>query len=403
MTSTGRFLVGINYWPRETAMFWWRRFDLACVRRDFSLLADFGFDLVRIFLLWEDFQPEIRRVSVSCLDRLVQVAETAHESRIKILPTFFTGYMSGMNWLPPWMLESSGEKGRFSIFSDGQVLQAGIRNMYGEKEVLKAQKLLLHETTGALQGHPAVWGYDLGNEPLNLVIPPSKDRARAWLEEMVLELKRYDSDIPVTLGLGQQDLEEDRVLGPGEVASACDLLAVHAYPCYAAWAEGPLDWRASLFVALLASWLGGKKVLLEGFGVPTDPGRTALPEEERERLGGVELVPEEDAALYYGKVLEVLSAYGFPGGMAWCFSDFEPRLWEVSPLREHVHERYFGLFRWDGSPKEGAGRIAGAGRGPASTEASLDWIDLRPDDYYERPGEHLERLYQRFKERFQEV
>jgi hypothetical protein len=36
-------------------------------------------------------------------------------------------------------------------------------------------------------------------------------------------------------------------------------------------------------------------------------------------------------------------------------------------------------------------------------EPCSDWIDIKPEEYYERSREHLERLYRRFKDRFPEV
>jgi len=398
-----QFLVGINYWPKETAMYWWQKFDASVVKRDFSILAEYGFHIVRTFLLWEDFQPEIRQVSVPSLNHLVQVAEAARDFKLQILPSFFTGHMSGLNWLPPWMLESFSGEERFPIFSVGEIRRGSIRNMYTDREVWKAQKLLLRETTGALQGNPAIWGWDLGNEPSNLVLPPSKDAARAWLEEMVVELKRYDSDIPVTLGLHQEDLEEDRVLGPLEVAQFCDILSMHAYPSYAEWADGPLDEKVPLFLTHLTAWLGGKEVLLEEFGVPTEPDRGRLSEGDQKKLGQIRLMSEDSAEAYYRRVFALLRTNGYAGALAWCFSDYEPGLWDVPPLDDHVHERFFGLFRWDGSPKEPAKLFPTLDRRFSEREPGLDWIDIRPEEHYERPMEHLKRLYRRFKERFEEV
>jgi hypothetical protein len=262
---------------------------------------------------------------------------------------------------------------------------------------------LIREVASALQGHPAIWGWDLGNEPSNVVCPPSKDMARAWLEEMVTELKRRDEDLPVTLGLHQGDLEEDRVLGPKEAGVFCDVLSMHAYPCYAEWADGPLDERVPLFLALLTWWLGGKEVLLGEFGVPTEPGEGALSLEDREKLGDVDMISEGDAGEYYRNVFELLIAHGFPGAFAWYFSDYEPALWDVFPLDDLVHERYFGLFRFNGSAKEATKLIPMLDRRRGKREPRSDWIDIKPDEYYGRPGEHLERLYRRFKDRFPEI
>ena len=51
------FPVGVNYWPRRKAMGWWKAFDRAEVEDEFDVIAGLGLSVVRIFLLWEDFQP----------------------------------------------------------------------------------------------------------------------------------------------------------------------------------------------------------------------------------------------------------------------------------------------------------------------------------------------------------
>jgi len=384
-------------------MHWWARFDPFTVKRDFSLLGEYRFEVVRIFLLWEDFQPEIGRVSVKALNQLVRVADMGHDAKISILPTFFTGHMNGLNWLPPWMLEPIGGEQRFPIFSVGEVRKGWIRNMYVDREIWKAQRLLIRETTRALQGHPAIWGWDLGNEPSNLVVPPSKDAGRAWLEEMVTELKRWDESIPVTLGFHQEDLEEDRRLGPQEAAQFCEILSVHAKPAHSTWADGPLDEKAPLFLGLLTQWLGGKGVVIEEFGIPTRPIQLALSEIDREELGRIVLVSEEEAEIYSGKVLELLSAHGILGALYRCFSDYDPALWDKPPLDEDVPERFCGLFRWNGSPKAAAKVAFHSAQEKSSRPLSWDWIDIDRREYYERPGEHLEHLYRNFRDCFQEV
>ncbi len=51
------FVLGVNYWPRRMAMYWWNDFYPGEVHEEFALLRDLGLSLVRIFLLWDDFQP----------------------------------------------------------------------------------------------------------------------------------------------------------------------------------------------------------------------------------------------------------------------------------------------------------------------------------------------------------
>ena len=56
-------------------MAWWSRFDVGEVAGDFERIAASGMDSLRLFLLWEDFQPEPDRVDRDMLRRLVTVAD----------------------------------------------------------------------------------------------------------------------------------------------------------------------------------------------------------------------------------------------------------------------------------------------------------------------------------------
>ena len=244
-------------------MNWWHCFDAGVVKEDFSRIRDAGLSVLRIFLLWEDFQPLPNKVSVKGLDQLVTVMEIGHERGLRLIPTLFTGHMSGMNYLSSWMLELKEGDDRFPVYSEGKKRRNAIRNFYTDREVIEAQKLLVREVSSALQGHPALWAWDLGNEPSNLILPPGNKDALIWLEEMVSELKKKDETIPVTLGLHQEDLEEDRKMGPKEVAAFCDFLSMHTYSIYAKWLDSQLDEDVSLFLGLLTQWLGSKKVMIE--------------------------------------------------------------------------------------------------------------------------------------------
>ena len=41
------FLLGVNYWPRQKAMYWWSDFDAGEVRDEFAVIADLGLKIVR--------------------------------------------------------------------------------------------------------------------------------------------------------------------------------------------------------------------------------------------------------------------------------------------------------------------------------------------------------------------
>ena len=71
------FLLGVNYWPRNKAMFWWADFDAGEVRDEFAMIRDLGLTHVRFFLLWESFQPTPDAVSTSALRDLRTVCDIA--------------------------------------------------------------------------------------------------------------------------------------------------------------------------------------------------------------------------------------------------------------------------------------------------------------------------------------
>ncbi|MGB5414942.1 MAG: hypothetical protein WBN01_09895, partial [Polyangiales bacterium] len=227
------FRLGVNYWPARTAMGWWTAFDAAEVAADFGRIAGCGFDSVRIFLRWEDFQPTPSRVASKMVDRLVATLDEASTAGLSVMPTLFTGHMSGVNWIPSWAL--SGEVGddRFRVLSGGRVTGSRLTNWYSDASIIQAQSVLAREVAGALAGHRALWAWDLGNENSNCAAPPDKAHAREWLLRVTDAIRGADANALVTLGLHMEDLEQDRNLGPREAAGVCDFLQMHGYPGYA--------------------------------------------------------------------------------------------------------------------------------------------------------------------------
>jgi endo-1,4-beta-mannosidase len=389
------FRVGVNYWPAASAMGWWSTFDPAEVETDFARIAARGLDSVRVFLTWEDFQPAPGRVDREMLRRLVGVADLAARLGLALIPTLFTGHMSGVNWIPPWALGGSDGDPRFRVVSGGRVVRRELRNWYSDPAIGDAQVLLATEAAAALAGHEAVLAWDLGNENSNCVIPPSSSSARAWLARMSSAIRRADARALVTVGLHMEDLEEDRRLGPREAAEVCDLLSMHGYPIYARWARGPTDAELLPFLARVTRWLGdGRDVLFSEFGLPTyrhdDP--------HTQTAGAAPLVEEEAAAAYTTTALEGLRRAGCLGALLWCYSDYDPTLWEKPPFDLAPHERTFGLWRSDGSPKPAVAAIAAfVGAERCAPGDGDTWIDIDRDEFLLDPSALLPRLYRRYR------
>jgi endo-1,4-beta-mannosidase len=388
-----RFRLGINYWPLSSAMAMWRRFDAVEVAEDFACIAEAGFDCVRVFLLWEDFQPEPERVSLERLADLVAVADAARREGLDLMPTLFTGHMSGVNWAPGWALDRGARPGRFRTVSSGRSVEAGLRNWYADGEVEAAQRRLAREAGAALAGHPALWAWDLGNEPSNCVRPPTARDGVGWIRRMTEALRGRAVLPPVTLGLHQEDLAEDRRLGPREAGPALDFACMHAYPAYARWARDAADDGVPVFLGLLTRWLSGREVLLAELGAPVR--RSDLPDP-----AGPGLLDEEAAAAFTGRALEGLCGAAFLGALLWCFGDYDAALASEPPFDLAPHEMCFGLWRSDRTPKRAVAVVRAFGRRERPPPPRrLDWIDVSADEYLADPARHLGRLYEAFTAR----
>jgi endo-1,4-beta-mannosidase len=392
-----QFRLGINYWPARTAMRWWTMFDERETAEDFARIAAGGFDSIRVFLLWEAFQPEPDRVDPRMLERLVAVADLAQQAGLDIMPTLFTGHMSGVDWIPGWALGGSERDPRFRVVSGGRVVGDGLRNWYVDGDVARAQALLAGRVAEALAGHAAMWAWDLGNENSNCVVPADRELARRWLSEMTSAIRAADGSALVTIGIHMEDLEEDRRLGPREAAEACDFLTMHGYPIYAGWARSGTDEALVPFLARVTRWLGdGADVLFSEFGLPTYR-RDDLRSEHARAKSASPLIEEAEAADHIRQALAGLREAGCTGAMLWCYSDYDPRTFEDPPLDEAIHERSFGLWRADGTPKPAVEVVkAFAGAGRLSPPDPEQWIDIDPERYWERPGAELSRLYGRY-------
>ena len=393
-----RFTIGVNYWPPKTGVYLWRMFEAADLKRDFSLLAEYGFEAARIFLMWEDFQPEIHTVSVRVLDRLVQVANAAHDQHLQILPTFFCGYLSGLNWAPEWLVESGKNRGGIPVHAGGKIIPNRLRNMFADREVRNAQKRLLHEIVNALKGHPAIWGWDLGNEITRFAPAPSNDRVRAWFEEMRNELKRWDAHLPVTVGIRPGDLEDPSALFLKEAAPFCDLLSLQALPPFPQGADSSSDPGFPVFLCLLTNWLSGKETILGSYGLPIQPPPGTLNESDRARIRNIRLSTEGEAEDFHRRALRLLGKCGIAAAFVSSFADIDSTLWEKPPYKERVSERFYGLFRWNGEPKPAAKLFSESSRRRTPGEPDWTWIDMDPKDYAENPPRNLKHLYGKFRD-----
>jgi len=404
---TQPFTLGVNYWPRKKAMYWWSNFDAGEVREEFAIIKEIGLNVVRLFLLWDDFQPEPTSVAKDKLDNLVKVADIAAEYGLGLDVTFFTGHMSGPNWSPRWLLggplpPSEHQHWLRDVVSNGKKVDQGYRNMFHDEMALNATRLLLKTVVSTLKDHPAIWMWNLGNEPDLFAWPNSSDEGAAWVKEMVGLIKAIDPKHPVTIGLHGDGLHRDNGLRIDKVYAETDVAVMHSYPMYTPWARKPLDPDFVPFTCALTSALSGKPVLMEEFG-----GCTALPGEATYTWKWVEtngrdheqfMASEEDFAEFLSLTIPKLQDSGATGAMLWCYADYVPELWDLPPCQNSRHERFFGLVRPDGSLKPHAKVIQEFAKTNPQVKPIPDYAKLtvNPDEFYKEPLGYLVDLYEQY-------
>ncbi|MBN8655230.1 MAG: cellulase family glycosylhydrolase [Anaerolineae bacterium] len=398
------FTLGVNYWPRRKAMYWWSQFDAGEVREEFALIKEIGMNVVRLFLLWDDFQPDPNSVNTEAVNNLVKVADIAIEHGLGLDVTFFTGHMSGPNWSPRWLLGGDLPPAAHShwlrdVVSEGKLTDKGYRNMFHDEQAIKAERLLLQTVVGALKDHPAVWMWNLGNEPDLFAWPDTSDQGAAWVKEMVTLIKSIDPKRPVTIGLHGDGIHRDNGLRVDKVYAHTDVAVMHSYPMYSDWARKPLDPDYVPFTCALTAALGGKPVLMEEFG-----GCTALPGEASYMMKWIEtngrereqfMASEEDFAEFLSLTIPKLQHSGATGAMLWCYADYIPELWNVPPCQNAVHERFFGLVRPDGSLKPHAKVIQEFAKTKPMVQPIPEYakINITADEFYKEPLGNLVDLY----------
>ena len=199
-----RFRLGCNYWPRNKAMSWWSDFDAGEVADEFDVIADLGMDCVRLFLLWDDWMPAPDVVSMRCLGDLGTRVRcrrgTWAGARRHVLHRSHERSELVAGMAARARRESPTPNPR-QVVSGGRVVGGSYRNPFHDPEAIAAERLLLATVVGTYREHPAIWMWNLGNEPDLFAWPASAAAGRAWVRDMRSFVGEIDPHHPVTCGL----------------------------------------------------------------------------------------------------------------------------------------------------------------------------------------------------------
>lgn len=398
------FVLGVNYWPRRKAMTWWKDFDAGEVHADFAQIAALGMSVVRIFLLWEDFQPTPDSVDAPRLQALHTVADIAARNGLTLDVTFFTGHMSGPNWCPGWLLgepQDATNAHQLWVVSHGKTVDRPYRNPYHDPVALSAARLLISTVVSSLKDHPGISMWNLGNEPDLFAWPRDAAHGQAWVRDMTQLIKSIDVHHPVTCGLHADSLFRNNHLRVHDVYAETDVAVMHSYPMYVSWMKNPLDPDYVPFTCALVTTLTGKPTLMEEFGGCTAPPGAPSQVWNWTAYGKPRsqfMASEQDLADYFAAVLPKLVEVGATGAMLWCWADYSSDLWQQPPCDEAWHERFFGMVRPDGTLKPHAEVIRhfAASKPHVQPPSRRAHLNVSAEEFYRDPPTHLKQSFIEF-------
>jgi endo-1,4-beta-mannosidase len=386
-----RFLLGINYWPRRSAMYMWQRFNLDEIGEDLAQIKALGLDVVRFFLMWEAFQPQPNAMDERALHQFDALMDRIAETGLRAMPTLFCGHMSGVNWLPAWTLERETSVGRFRTIANGNVVDRAIGDFYADAELLRVQVFFAQRVGERVRDHPALFAWDLGNEFSNLRVPATAHDAAEWsarLTEALLEA----SGAGASGGMHGEDLDHDRRLRPSSIARPWPFAMMHGYSVYSAFARDRLDTNVVPFLYQLQQSFSGKRVLFAELGNPECPPGL-------DRVDGFACLDENELALYARGAIDRLHARGALGAFWWCWADYDPALAKMPPFDRAPHELRFGVVRSDGTLKPVAQVLAQLAGEARQTVDTLPAPIGDETEHYAGLPQSIEREYRAYCDR----
>ena len=220
--TQGRLLE--DYWHDEWPL----------VERDFARMRHLGANLVRVHLQFGRFCPRPGEVSQRELDQLQRLVDLAERERLYLDLTGLGCYHQAD--VPIWY------------------------NDLAERERWRAQGVFWRAIAERVHRSPAIFCYDLMNEPVvsggpraagDWLGPPFAGKhfvqfvsldpagrrrsevAKAWIDTLLAEIRAIDRRHLVTVGLVDWSLDRPGLTSgfiPSEACAALDFLAVHLYP-----------------------------------------------------------------------------------------------------------------------------------------------------------------------------
>jgi endo-1,4-beta-mannosidase len=245
-----RFPVGVNYYPLDSGASTWEEWYAGDIDADFADFAATGLTLVRIFISWKLFEPQVDRYSEEATERLGEIVDAAEAHGLRLIVCFFAD-------------------DRHADLLD--VVWARKRDPRTDPYLIERQSALVRHIVERHRSDRSVFAWELANEAFWCGFESSEE-LESWAAALREVVRELDPDRPVMCSFDPETLfHESRVDGRG-VAAECEITVSHPtmrYRTYAA--EGSITSSSSTHLDSFLLRVAGSRrpVLLDDVGVHT--------------------------------------------------------------------------------------------------------------------------------------
>ncbi|MHB1476085.1 MAG: cellulase family glycosylhydrolase [Coriobacteriia bacterium] len=305
------FPVGVDLYPLddERASFHdWYAHDLT---PDLSAIATANFSLVRVFVSWKLFEPQVGQYNDDAEDRLGEVLAAVRTHDLKAIVTFYAD-------------------DRFAEMND--VPWAKKRDPRTDDYLIQREISLVQRVVNRYRTDPAIWAWELGNEAFFTGFA-SEEALQKWTGALSEAIREVDTARTIMLGVDVETLVRETGVDATVAIDAFEHAVSHVTAPYLSYmAEGPMTYGPATYLDsfLLRCSLRTLPVIADGIGVHSLEGsvaeeaayvRTALFSALMNRGAGVMLrrwrdMDAEKREPYFRDPFEVLVGLTDTGGEA---------------------------------------------------------------------------------------
>lgn len=242
------FPIGVDIYPldeeRCSSADWYER----DIDAEFKAVAAARIALVRVFISWKRFEPQVGQYDDDAEDRFDRIVDAARAHGLKVIVTFFAddrlAEMNDVSW---------GTK----------------RDVHTDDYLIQRQTSLVQRVVNRYRTESVVWAWELGNEAFFSGFT-SEDDLGSWVSRLRDAIREVDTARAIIIGCDPETLVHASGTDARDAIDDFEYGVSHVTASYRAYtAEGPLTRGPATYLDsfLVRSALRDLPVIADGIGV----------------------------------------------------------------------------------------------------------------------------------------